>query len=425
LPDNTAVNLRRGDLWTNPNRRKQSSDDSSLRVVTYNILADQNAYERSRSSSRSIPCRPYVTLETLDKARRMPLILHELLTYQADVLCLQEVDESIWNRLFQPALEQAGYQGYFSCKVSKGTSEGCAIAWSLHRFDTIPMEEMKHYGLCQLVRQSVAGSSKEDNPWKSAATIARLLQDNRELQDVVSSRLGHIVQMVSLPLKRKNPCSDEEPARVLVANTHLFFNPSAAHIRLIQMYVICQQFDRFQQQAKGPMILCGDLNSSLKRAAGYLLVHREVLSTHSQIREHFNTFRWKDDRNVATVGGNQSALSVSAASMRVEKTEAEQAEAQSHWVDFPDIKLPDHFATFLPGYLTEPEFSHYLDVFVGSLDHIFVSQSSGDNPHGLIPFREAPMPSVEDATDQVAMPSEKFPSDHISLVVDLKFTKDH
>jgi hypothetical protein len=135
LPENTVVNLRRGDLWTNPNRRKQSSDDSSLRVVTFNILADQNAYERTRSSNTQIPCRPYVTLETLDKARRMPLILHELLTYQADVLCLQEVDENIWKRLFQPALEQAGYQAYFCCKVSKGTSEGCALAWSLHRFE--------------------------------------------------------------------------------------------------------------------------------------------------------------------------------------------------------------------------------------------------------------------------------------------------
>jgi 2',5'-phosphodiesterase len=283
---------------------------------------------------------------------------------------------------------------------------------------------MKHYGLCQLVRQSIAGSSKEDNPWKSASTIARLLQDKRELQDVVASRLGHIVQMVSLPLKRKTPCSDEEPAHVLVANTHLFFNPCAAHIRLIQMYVICQQFDRFQQQGKGPMILCGDLNSSLKRAAVYLLIHREVLSAHSQIREHFNTFRWKEDRDVATVGGNLSTLTASAAALvRVEHTEQERAEAQTQWEDFPNIELPDHFATFLPGYATEPQFTHYLDVFVGSLDHIFVSQSSEDNPYGLLPFREAPMPSVKDATEQVAMPSEKFPSDHVSLIADLKFTK--
>jgi mRNA deadenylase 3'-5' endonuclease subunit Ccr4 len=108
--------------------------------------------------------------------------------------------------------------------------------------------------------------------------------------------------------------------------------------------------------------------------------------------------------------------------MRIEHLEKDRAH-ESHWSDFPTIELPDRFPTFSTGYPIEPKFTHYLPVFSGSLDHIFVSQASEQNPFGFEPLHSAPMPTVADVAERVGMPSEKLPSDHISLVADLTFAK--
>lgn len=298
--------------------------------------------------------------------------------------------------------------------------EGIATLWSLHRFESVSNDEMKTYSLNKLVMETAM--ERNNKQWKSAASIANIFDNNLELKDVIETKLGHVLQMVSLPLRRAKMTekgkSTATPERLLLANTHLFYHPLGAHIRLMQMYAICRHFDRFQREESisYPMILSGDMNSSLRRAAGYLLVNRKVLPSHAQIREHYNTFQWTD-RN------SSDEASVAEIQTRIEHTEEPGQHDETKWEDFPCIELPEHFPSFLPGYPTEPEFTHYLDAFVGSLDHIFISQSSQYRPFGLATFCCAPMPTVEDATENVAMPSEKFPSDHVSLVADVTFTK--
>lgn len=421
LPVNTIVKLRQGDTWTDRNRRtKQATSkniqSSPLRVMTYNILADQNAYARC-NQGKQIPFYPYVNVSVLDRKRRMPLIIHEILSYQSDIICLQEVDEHLWRRIFRPVLENAGYQGFWSGKDAFGMAEGCALFWSLHRFESLSQEEMKCFSLNQLVLD--VANEGDGTRWKSGASIARVLREQPDLKDVIENKLGHILQMVSLPLRRgENEWKSKSiPDRLLVANTHLFYHPRGAHIRLMQMYAICRQFERFQleESSSYPMILCGDMNSSLRRAAGYLLLNRQVLSCHTQLRLHFNTFEWIDRKKDCADEYNDQE-------MGTEHGEEGDDMCNDEWRDFPPIELPEHFPSFLSGYPQEPKFTHYLDSFASTLDHIFVSQSSEHNAFGLTPVQCAPMPSVADVTEDVAMPSAKLPSDHISLVADLTWS---
>ena len=414
LPVNKILELRQDTLLADSNicisKSLTEIQKEPLRVMTYNILADQNAYART-NQGKQVSFYPYVDTSILDRKRRMPLLLHEILSYQADIICLQEVDEHMWRRCFYPALKQAGYQGYWSGKSAFGMTEGCAMLWSLHRFSSISIDEMRCYNLNNLVLD-VAKDPKHTR-WKSAANIAKVLQDKPELKDVISNKLGHILQMVSLPFKQDGSKTKAMilPDRILVANTHLFYHPLGAHIRLMQMYAICRQFERFQLEesaASYPMILCGDMNSSLRRAAGYLLLNRQVKSDHTQIREHYNTFQWLETKNEVF---NEN---VSDGEKRIEHTEQDGGHNED-WDDFPSIELPEHFPSFYPGYPKEPEFTHYLDSFAGSLDHIFVSD-------GLTPIKWASMPTVADVTEHIAMPSEKLPSDHISLVADFALT---
>lgn len=57
-------------------------------------------------------------VQDLVRQRRMPMIIAELLSYKADIICLQEVDAMIHDTLLKPVLQANGYQGYYSNKVS-------------------------------------------------------------------------------------------------------------------------------------------------------------------------------------------------------------------------------------------------------------------------------------------------------------------
>ena len=151
-PENILLRLR-GPDWATPILQQQNrqhaggkkghndygNGSNSIRIVTYNILADQNAYS---DNDVNFMHASYVSPEVMHKKRRLPLILHELLAYQADVICLQEVDKQIYFNLLEPVLRHFQYQGVYSRKHTKSklsdhslttsTNEGCAMFWSLN-----------------------------------------------------------------------------------------------------------------------------------------------------------------------------------------------------------------------------------------------------------------------------------------------------
>ena len=61
-----------------------------------------------------------------------------------------------------------------------------------------------------------------------------------------------------------------------------------------------------------------------------------------------------------------------------------------------------------------PEFSNYTKVFKCTLDYIFMEGSKMEAK--LV----APFPSEDVLSENVALPSVYFPSDHVSLIVDIE-----
>jgi mRNA deadenylase 3'-5' endonuclease subunit Ccr4 len=123
------------------------------------------------------------------------LILHEILAYQADIICLQEVDELVYDTLFRPVLEHLNYQGYFSVKQSNGTREGSAIFWSLKRFQRASAEDRMTFGLSQLLNQYVT-PLEEGCEWKECAdTVRKLFHTRPDLEDTIQKRLGHTLMV--------------------------------------------------------------------------------------------------------------------------------------------------------------------------------------------------------------------------------------
>jgi 2',5'-phosphodiesterase len=385
LPENTLLRIR--SRWLEETARtpeRQANDAQSLRVLTYNILANQNVFQ-----SNQMPFYPYVPQEILSKDRRMPLIVQEILSYRADVICLQEVDESVFYRLMEPLLtaRQFNYQGYYTGKSSEGTREGCALFWSLDKFLPVPEEDLKSFAIQDLL---IRDYGSDDLCWaESMRDLKALLERRPDLHRVFTTNLGQVVQMVPLTIRPRvksaaASCSDARP--IWIANTHLFFHPQASHIRLLQMFLLARQLGYELQQKPGDTVLCGDFNSSLQNAAGKLMLDRSVPANFRNNKTHLNTYRWDS----SPAHDHQNAPND----------------------DFPAVSLPDSFPLLHSAVDPAPAFTHFVDGFQGTLDHILVSKR-------LRCSQSAPMPSVKDVTVATAMPSANLPSDHVSLVCDL------
>ena len=117
-------------LLTAPDANMMVLLQPQFRVVSYNILAESYA---------TMKMYPYCPVWALGWNYCKVLILRELLSYNADVICLQEVQANHYDAYIYPMLREAGYEGLFKCKTREGTTgpgkvDGCATFFRTSRF---------------------------------------------------------------------------------------------------------------------------------------------------------------------------------------------------------------------------------------------------------------------------------------------------
>ncbi|KAH0514874.1 2',5'-phosphodiesterase 12 [Microtus ochrogaster] len=95
---------------------KKVPEDSIIRTVSYNILADTYAQTEFSRTVLYPYCAPYA----LELDYRQNLIQKELTGYNADLICLQEVDREVFSDSLVPALEAFGLEGVFRIKQHEG-----------------------------------------------------------------------------------------------------------------------------------------------------------------------------------------------------------------------------------------------------------------------------------------------------------------
>ncbi|XP_053619653.1 2',5'-phosphodiesterase 12 isoform X2 [Plodia interpunctella] len=216
--------------------------DKSFRCVSYNILADLYCDSDFTRTVLHPYCPPYA----LHIDYRKQLIVKELLGYNADIMCLQEVDCKIFNNCLNPVLESHGYRGLFY-KKGKEVAEGLACFYDAHRFELIGEEKI-------LISEAIKTNACLQPIWEAikgnAALVSRLLERST-------------VGSASLLQAR------ESPAEVLVVgNTHLYFHPDADHIRLLQAGALIywlndlrtRVMDQFPDK-RVSLLVSGDFNS--------------------------------------------------------------------------------------------------------------------------------------------------------------------
>ena len=161
-------------------------------------------------------------IEALKWEERKCLILEEILAYQPDILCLQEVDH--YFDTFQPLLSRLGYQGTFFPKPwspcldveHNNGPDGCALFFLQNRFKLVNSANIRLTAMTLKTNQ---------------VAIAQTLE-----------------------------CK-ESSRQLCIAVTHLKARTGWERFRSAQGCDLLQNLQTITQGAKIPLIVCGDFNA--------------------------------------------------------------------------------------------------------------------------------------------------------------------
>ncbi|XP_012870765.1 PREDICTED: protein angel homolog 2 isoform X1 [Dipodomys ordii] len=205
-----------GDKNVDP-KCEDSENKFDFSVMSYNILS-QDLLEDNSHLYRH--CRRPV----LHWSFRFPNILKEIKHFDADVLCLQEVQEDHYGTEIRPSLESLGYHCEYKMRTGR-KPDGCAICFKHSKFSLLSVNPVEFY----------------------RPDIPLLDRDN----------IGLV-----LLLQPKIPCAST--SSICVANTHLLYNPRRGDIKLTQLAMLLAEISSVAHQKDGsfcPVVMCGDFNS--------------------------------------------------------------------------------------------------------------------------------------------------------------------
>ncbi|XP_065186574.1 2',5'-phosphodiesterase 12-like [Sycon ciliatum] len=231
-------------------------DSDKLRVLSYNILGEMYAVDPTGKNDNY----PYCEVKGVQTNYRDMILGRELPAYNADILCLQEVEE---RRFHQPVLTSLpGYDGRTALK--KELREGMSTLWRTDRFthmeskSFIIKEELFENPICANFFQHLPFRIR--NAFKSRNTTLQLIH-----------------------LQQKSDGRD-----IIVGNTHLYYHPVASDQRLAMSFVIMKLMADYKQSVakwtKCPLppalLLCGDFNGNHERAVHDIITTGRLSQSH-------------------------------------------------------------------------------------------------------------------------------------------------
>ncbi|MGH0152048.1 UNVERIFIED_CONTAM: hypothetical protein FKN15_073263, partial [Acipenser sinensis] len=312
------------------------------RAVSYNILADIYAQTELSKTVLYPYCAPYA----LDIGYRQNLLKKELAGCNADIICLQKVDKSVFTHSLSPALDAFDLDGLYRIK------------------------DKQHEGLATYFRRSKFTLLSQHDVTLSEALLSdplhRDLLEKVSLSPAVRDKVVHrstTLQVIDLQ------CVKDPSRKLCVANTHLYWHPKGGYVRLIQMAVSLRHIERVLSELHpgATLLLLGDMNSTPSSGLNELLTRGAVSELHPD------------------------------------------------WSGAEEVCLALSHSLTLSSACGEPAYTNYVGGFHGCLDYVFM------DTRALAVEQVIPLPSHEEVTTHQALPSVGHPSDHITLVCDLRW----
>ncbi|CAH6778946.1 2',5'-phosphodiesterase 12 [Phodopus roborovskii] len=232
---------------------KKVTEDSFIRTVSYNILADTYAQTEFSRTVLYPYCAPYA----LELDYRQNLIQKELAGYNADILCLQEVDRAVFTDSLVPALDAFGLAGVFRIKQH----EGLATFYRKSKFSLLSQHDISFQ------------EALESDP------LHKELLEKLALNPLAQEKVLQRSSVLQISVLQSTKDSSK---KICVANTHLYWHPKGGYIRLIQMaialvhirHVSCDLYPGI------PVIFCGDFNSTPSTGMYHFVINGSITEDH-------------------------------------------------------------------------------------------------------------------------------------------------
>lgn len=346
-PERRMLSLATGELFSPKTKRP-----GTFRVLTYNILSEIYANRQAY---------PHCPSWALAWTYRKRNLIREMALCDADILCLQELQADHYEDHFRPYFYRLGFESCYKVKTResmgrKGKIDGCAIFF---RKDMFVLRE----------QHTVEFNAIAHSRTQESRTLNRCLK-------------GNVGQILILDVV-------DGSGPLVVANTHLYWDPELTDVKLFQIDVFMQELEILIQSrrlgADVPLILAGDFNSEPISSV------YELLSTGSC------TLSKPDVR-----GDQYNVL----ASCRL----------------LHNLHIRSSYA--LTG--AEPAYTNYTHNFVGVLDYIWYGVES------IMPTAVMEIPDerllfgkeAETSSDD-GIPNAQWSSDHVALVAEFQLLKRH
>ncbi|KAI5066267.1 hypothetical protein GOP47_0018891 [Adiantum capillus-veneris] len=326
---------------------------SSFRLVSYNILAQ--SYVKSAYFPHSpSPCLRWKV--------RSKALLERLLSFEADILCLQELDE--FESFFKGQLDSHGYSSIYVKRPGK-KKDGCGIFYRSSRLSLVESAVIQYNDLVPQSGESnvdpstfaVVASSNDDSsgddPDRGDPNDPRIRLKRDCVGIIAAFRVSHALD-----------------STFVIANTHIYWDPDWVDVKLAQAKHLVARVSSFQSLLssklciKIPVVICGDFNST----------------PGDQVYSYLTS-------------ADQSVLDDATASS------ADQGCLPLHSL-YASMKEEPHFTNCTPD-------------FTGTLDYIFFSSFDTLKPVSLL---EVPFAESEDVKG--GLPNYNHPSDHLPIGTD-------
>ncbi|KAK9464638.1 Endonuclease/exonuclease/phosphatase [Lipomyces arxii] len=345
---------------------KSNEEEGIFSVVSYNILCDRytsTIYE-------------YTPSWALSWDYRRESIKHEIESYDADIICLQEIDNQTFEDFMLPELASKGYDGYQWLKSraktmtpqNKKRVDGCAIFYRKSVFKLLDQQPIEI--------QQVAMNSNMLVSDKDA------LKNYPDIFNRVATK-DHIATVSCLEhIGTGN--------RLIVANMHIHWDPLDKDVKLVQVGLLlgelnnmAEKFSKikpsdeskasYQSGTKVPMVVCSDLNSTPDSGVYQLISKGSIPGDHPD----FQGFKYGK---------------------------------------FTDSGISHNFSLKSSyGNIGELSFTNCTPTFTDVVDYIWYSTNTL-SVNGLIGE-----PDKEYMSKVIGFPNAHFPSDHISLFAQFQF----
>lgn len=178
---------------------KESEQSLKFTVLSYNVLAQHLLEDHSYLYKRTDP-------EALTWTKRGERIIREIKDTSADVLCFQEIQSDHFNNFYVPRLQAMGFNGIFKQRTGD-KRDGCAI---FYRHSMFELTDSRSVEYCKPNTQI-------------------LNRDN--------------IGLIALLSPRFLEASHGEKPFIVVATTHLLYNPRRHDIKLAQLQLLFAEID--------------------------------------------------------------------------------------------------------------------------------------------------------------------------------------